>query len=120
MHKLTFAATPAMAARPFPRPPQSSGDVQQYHELLRRILAEGVRRDDRTGTGTLSVFGHQMRFDISPAEPAGTGNRAPGTGSNGHLPPAGRSEHSKTQASRLSQPTPTPSLPRGWPAVDRM
>ena len=39
--------------------------VEQYHALLRRILDEGTRKDDRTGTGTLSVFGHQMRFDLS-------------------------------------------------------
>ena len=39
--------------------------MEQYHALLRRILDEGTRKDDRTGTGTLSVFGHQMRFDLS-------------------------------------------------------
>ena len=44
--------------------------VQAYHELLRRVLDEGVRRDDRTGTGTLSVFGHQMRFDLGAGFPA--------------------------------------------------
>ncbi|MCG7430093.1 thymidylate synthase, partial [Dermacoccus nishinomiyaensis] len=43
--------------------------VEQYHALLRRILDEGTRKDDRTGTGTLSVFGHQMRFDLSQGFP---------------------------------------------------
>ena len=38
---------------------------QTYHALLQRILDEGVVRDDRTGTGTKAVFGHQMRFDLS-------------------------------------------------------
>jgi thymidylate synthase len=43
--------------------------VQQYLELVHRILDTGARKSDRTGTGTLSVFGHQMRFDLKAGFP---------------------------------------------------
>ena len=43
--------------------------MKQYHDLIRRVLAEGVEQQDRTGVGTIAVFGHQMRFDLSDGFP---------------------------------------------------
>jgi len=49
--------------------------MRAYLDLLERVRSEGVRKDDRTGTGTLSVFGHQMRFDLTAGFPALTTKR---------------------------------------------
>ena len=64
----TQPATPVLAAAP-------TGTDNQYEQLLYRVLTEGTAKEDRTGTGTLSVFGAQLRYDLSQTFPLVTTKR---------------------------------------------
>ena len=46
--------------------------MKQYHDLMRHVLATGTKKEDRTGTGTVSVFGYQMRYDLAEGFPSAT------------------------------------------------
>lgn len=63
------------AYRRSPQQHVSLGTMKQYLELMQKVLDEGTQKNDRTGTGTLSIFGHQMRFNLQDGFPLVTTKR---------------------------------------------
>src|SRR5258706_7613161 len=59
----------ARGTKMVPNLEQEASGMHQYHDLMERVLKLGLEKRDRTGTGTLSIFGHQMRFDLSAGFP---------------------------------------------------
>jgi thymidylate synthase len=79
--------------------------MRQYHDLLERIFRDGTGKQDRTTTGTLSVFGHQMRFDLAHRLPLTTTKKLPfksiaPTSCSGSSPATPTSNISTSMASR--------------------
>ena len=61
--------TALFSAAPYNHPMQNPAPSNQYETFLRHVRDTGVAKADRTGTGTTSVFGYQMRFDLSQGFP---------------------------------------------------
>ena len=84
--------------------------MKQYLEFMRHVRRNGARKEDRTGTGTLSVFGYQMRFDLAAGFPLVTTKRV-------HFKSIA-SAHSPTRSTG-HRPTISPTRCRSWRRLTR-